>query len=438
MSKKFFSVMIFVVTMVILQCSFVYAASLKDPIEKVEITGIDYPYSTGSILDTTAKVTIQSRCVIDYLSWESTAGGLKRVKVTLIPYTYYYFTEETTATINGKTPDDIVLTDKGKLEVYYTFPKDSTSQLPNSAATLTHKITVYYTANGKITPNPIRAPHNKNFTVQIIPDEGYEVSDVLVDGYSEGAITEYTFKKVTDTHKIKAYFKPIEGYVPQENSGDVSENTSGDTTGDISGNTSGDVSGDNVEIKAMNFKDVSENDWFYNNVKFVFENGIFSGVSETEFNPNGNMTRGMMTKVLFNLSKEENNGHNIYNDVFEDDWYFDAVTWASNKNIVSGVGDNKFAPNDNITREQVCVILYNYAKTLDNFEDKNSSKERESIMDAIRYYDAADVSEYAISAIEWAVSSKILTGKTGGLIDPQGYATRAEIATMMTRFIKCI
>ncbi|MBQ9280488.1 MAG: hypothetical protein IJ215_05570 [Clostridia bacterium] len=200
----------------------VYAERKDTPIKKVEVYDIDYPYENGSVLDTSTKITDSSYSIVKDVSWENTGAGLYRVTVTVRPYIYYFYDENTTATLNGNNAE-VSINEDENLEITYTFPKDESVILPNSEASLKHAIMVYKPTNGTISPSTIRAPHNKNFTVQIIPDDGYRVKDVIVDGDSVGAVTEYTFRKVTETHKIRAVFEKIEN--DTNNHTDVSDST---------------------------------------------------------------------------------------------------------------------------------------------------------------------------------------------------------------------
>lgn len=188
-----------------------YALGIEyDVIPKVTVTGLKTPYNYTGILDTDVELSDDSRSVVNKVEWDLLSDGTYVATITVRPGIYVKYDETTTATVNGN-PASVRINDKNYLEITYVYP-DTTSPTEVNSSVMTHVITVYYTKNGKISPNPIRAPHGKHFTVQIIPDEGYEVEDVEVDGESVGAVTEYTFKKVKETHKIRASFKPIEGY----------------------------------------------------------------------------------------------------------------------------------------------------------------------------------------------------------------------------------
>ena len=183
-----------------------------DVIEKVTITGLETPYRYAGTLDTDVEITKDSNAAVNRVSWSQNSQGVYVATIRLRPAMYTQkFSDNVAATVNGKVADSTYVDNDGYLIVTYTYP-DTTSSTSVNSSVMTHVITVYYTSNGQILPKTIRAPHGQNFTVQIIPDEGYEVEDVIVDGVSEGPMEEYTFKKVKETHKIRATFKPIEGY----------------------------------------------------------------------------------------------------------------------------------------------------------------------------------------------------------------------------------
>lgn len=189
-----------------------YALGIQyDVIPKVTVTGLKTPYNYTGILDTEVDLSDDSRSVVNKVEWTRLDNGTYVVTITVRPGIYVKYDETTTATVNGNPADYVHINDKNYLEIVYTYP-DTTSPTEVNSSVMTHVITVYYTKNGRISPSTIRAPHGKHFTVQIIPDEGYEVKDVEVDGESVGAVTEYTFKKVKEPHKIRATFKQIEGY----------------------------------------------------------------------------------------------------------------------------------------------------------------------------------------------------------------------------------
>ncbi len=177
------------------------------------------------------------------------------------------------------------------------------------------------------------------------------------------------------------------------------------------------------------FSDINTKDWYYEAVKFANENGLMNGVSETEFTPNLEATRGMFVTILYRLEQEPAVSNLNFTDVASDEYYADAIAWASANGIVSGISNTEFAPNDNITREQMATILFRYA----TYKGMDAATLGENLGE---FVDNIKISDYAISALNWAVGANIITGKGNGMLDPLGNATRAEIATILMRFIE--
>ena len=186
---------------------------------------------------------------------------------------------------------------------------------------------------------------------------------------------------------------------------------------------------ENPNTGANPFTDVSEKDWFYSDVMFVYENGLMLGTSKALFSPHGTATRGMMATILWRMEgSPAPKGKNSFTDVEAGKWYADAITWTAENGIFAGYGKDKFGPDDPITREQLAAIFYRYAdyKGYDLTVKGNLDK----------FKDADKITDYAKTAMQWAVGSDLVKGKSGALLDPQDKATRAEIATMLHRFIE--
>ena len=186
---------------------------------------------------------------------------------------------------------------------------------------------------------------------------------------------------------------------------------------------------ENPNTGANPFTDVSEKDWFYGDVMFVYENGLMLGTSKTLFSPHGTATRGMMATILWRMEGSPvPKGKNSFTDVEAGKWYADAITWTAENSIFAGYGKDKFGPDDPITREQLAAIFYRYAdyKGYDLTVKGNLDK----------FKDADKITDYAKTAMQWAVGCSLVKGKSGNLLDPQGTATRAEIAAMLHRFIE--
>lgn len=179
-----------------------------------------------------------------------------------------------------------------------------------------------------------------------------------------------------------------------------------------------------VENRAASFGDVTDTSWFRNPVDFVTARGLFSGTSQSSFSPNQSMNRGMLATVLYRLAGEPTvSASSSFTDVSADQYYTNAVTWAAQNGIVSGIDANRFSPSAAITREQLATILYRYA-------DAPSAS---GSLD--RFQDASKVSDYAVTAMQWAVKKGVISGRGNGTLDPKGTATRAEVAQMLMNFV---
>lgn len=178
-----------------------------------------------------------------------------------------------------------------------------------------------------------------------------------------------------------------------------------------------------------NFSDVRPSDWYHDAVNYVCENGLMNGTSNTVFSPNDTTSRSMIVTILYRLAGSpdlpESNWGYPYADVDASAYYSTPVYWARMNDLVTGYSDTQFGPDDAITREQMAAILYRYADSLGIDTDTDFVPDK--------YYDFSDyqaVSRYATSAMSWCVNKGIVNGSNGKL-NPQGTATRAEVATML-------
>lgn len=176
------------------------------------------------------------------------------------------------------------------------------------------------------------------------------------------------------------------------------------------------------------FTDVSTSDWFYSDVMFVYENGLFSGTDSRSFSPNASMTRAMLVTVLYRLEGEPaGTGSSSFSDVCSGSYYEKAVAWAAANGIVTGTGSTSFSPDAKVTREQLAAILYRYAQY--KKQDTDAGAKLDS------FSDAGNVSGYASEALSWAVSEGLINGASGRLM-PKGDATRAQVAAILHRFVE--
>ena len=177
------------------------------------------------------------------------------------------------------------------------------------------------------------------------------------------------------------------------------------------------------------FADVKESDWFYAAVKYANENGLMNGTSTTTFAPNATLTRAMLVTILYRYAGEPAvTGQNPFSDVAAGQWYTDAIIWANANGIVEGYGGGLFGTDDNITREQLAVILYRFAQKMGLDVSKSANLSG--------YTDADSISDWALDAMKWANANGLINGRTTTTLEPGGTATRAEAATILMRFLE--
>ncbi len=180
-------------------------------------------------------------------------------------------------------------------------------------------------------------------------------------------------------------------------------------------------------VSGLPFGDVKTADWFYNDVKYVYEKGMMAGTAADVFAPNATTTRAMIVTILYRLEGSPAvTGTNAFADVPASQWYTDAVNWAAANQIVKGTSATTFAPNDSITREQMAAILYRYAQ----YKGYDVTKKA----DLSGYSDNGQVSAYAKDALAWANAAKLINGVTNTTLAPQGNATRAQVSAILHRF----
>lgn len=259
-------------------------------------------------------------------------------------------------------------------------------------------ITATSNRGGSISPSgtvKVASGGDKTFTFK--PKAGYELVDVLVDGQSVGVVGSYTFRNVKADHTIKAIFtSEAEEEVPP--------------------------------VWNNPFTDVSRSDWFYASVEYAVTNGLMEGTSSASFAPAAVTTRAEMVTILWRLAGEPDAKTDAGFRDLTQNWYTEAVNWAAENDIAEGVSSTKFAPGEYITREQLVTMLYRYAAYRGYDTSAYSSFNK--------FVDGDAVSGFAADALHWAVSENIILGKEGKRLDPQGAASRAEIAAIFARFMK--
>ena len=180
-------------------------------------------------------------------------------------------------------------------------------------------------------------------------------------------------------------------------------------------------------MKEFPFKDVTKEDnWSYDDIYYVWENGLMNGMDEDEFAPAATTTRAQFATVIYRMAGSPEVTKADYAKCrftdLKQEWYMDAVVWAFNEGVVKGTSDTTFSPDDQITREQMVAMLYRYAGA-----DAGEG-------DLSKITDAASISEYAQPAVAWAVQNGIVTGMPDGSFQPQGKATREQMAAIIARF----
>lgn len=226
--------------------------------------------------------------------------------------------------------------------------------------------------------------------------------------------------------------------LPGGNTGSGEQGSSGSSSGGGGGGGSFISSGTKKEDKSEaqeptqpenninNFADIKQDDWFYGDVMFVFDNKIMTGTSENEFSPYTTLNRAMMITILHRIDGDTSSYEtDVFSDVEKNSWYQNAVNWGYENKIVAGTSKNTFAPKNNLTREQLCVMLYNYTKHIGV---------KTEFADISSYSDNNSVSDWAKEAVSWAVQKKIVTGKGNNTLAPKDSATRAEAAAVIRRY----
>ena len=258
-----------------------------------------------------------------------------------------------------------------------------------------YKITVQPTENGTVTA-PTSAKQGTEVTLTPIPDEGFDVGTVTVTDRFGDAV------EVTANPDGTYTFTMPNGQVTVE------------------------VTFVESQPEPLPFTDVAEDDWFYDAVRYAYENGLMDGVGDNRFAPNSETTRAQLVTILYRLEGEPAvSGDLPFTDVEAGTWYTNAVLWAAQNGIVNGVTDTTFAPGDDLTRQQLVTILYRYAEA--------KGCDVSASADLSGYPDAGQVQDYAQPTMAWAVAEGIVEGMDGNL-NPAGNASRAQIATILMRF----
>ena len=259
----------------------------------------------------------------------------------------------------------------------------------------TYPPNILETEHGTVTVSPARPHQGDRVTITTQPDEGYKLGEITVTRPNGQKVTltpagdgKYTFTQPGVKVTIDVTF------VPEE----------------------------------WPFVDVAESDWFFQAVKYVFERGIMVGTSDTTFEPQSSVTRGQVVQMLYNLEGQPTvTGEDGFTDVQSKDWWYNAVVWASQNEVVSGYGDGTFQPKRNISRQEFAQMLFNYAK----FKGYDLT----ATGDLTKFPDGGDVAGWAETAMQWANGNELINGHADtGKLDPLGTTVRAQAASILTKF----
>lgn len=311
-------------------------------------------------------------------------------------------------TFDGWTSEDgVTFANAGSVQTTFTMPDKAVTVTANwkkkssggggssSSSKDYFTITANARTGGSISPSgSVRVREGMDKTFTITPDSGYYIFNVLIDGKSIGAVTSYTFDDVQKKHTIEAVFAK-----------------------------------DNPDTGVDNpFTDVRQGDWFYDAIFYAVENGLMSGMGNSIFSPNSPLNREMLAEILWNLEGNPTPEDVApFLDVTSDKYYAKAIAWANENGIVAGYGNGTYGVGDFITREQFATILYHYAQ----FKGYDTTQGGMAVRE---FSDYEDISDYAKSAMAWAVNADIMGGMDDGTLMPQGKATRAEAATILMNF----
>lgn len=282
---------------------------------------------------------------------------------------------------------------------------------------------VYYAKGSAYSPLPL--PVKEGFTFA-----GWKITRIGYDDLIGGIVTIDT--KVEKNVELTAQWVPVGTDVPNSNKLHGVNNSNNNTVPEVPNTEPEEKPTVNIPAAAQPFKDVHTNSWFRDNVVYVYEQGYMKGTDDVTFNPNGQLTRGMMVTVLYRMdgeSKVEKREHG-FTDVADGRYYSDAVAWAKENGIVKGMSDTEFAPDDPVSRQQAVTIFYRYCV---DYKKADGSKMAE--LDV--FPDGGEVKSWALGGMKWAVANGVITGTSvsGGevILDVNSVLSRAQCAALIQR-----
>lgn len=334
---------------------------------------------------------------------------------------------------------DATISETAKEENVETLPENKTGVAFYFNDKTAKTVTVQWVAEGEGDNTPIYKPIT--FSVDLSGVAYYQAPSHGGSGSSGGsASTTYTLtfetnggNAISKVTKNKGTSIDLAQYAPTK-SGATFEGWYADkgltkkiTSVKLDANTTVYAKWTEAPVSGLPFGDVKSADWFYNDVKYVYEKGMMAGTAADVFAPNATTTRAMIVTILYRLEGSPAvTGTSAFVDVPAGQWYTDAVNWAAANQIVKGTSATTFAPNDSITREQMAAILYRYAQ----YKGYDVTKKA----DLSGYSDNSQVSAYAKDALAWANAAKLINGVTNTTLAPQGNATRAQVSAILHRF----
>ena len=288
---------------------------------------------------------------------------------------------------------------------------------------------------GRISPSGSSVIQGGSRTFTITAENGYCISDVLVDGTSVGVVSSYTFSNVTAAHTLRAVFARTSG-LPYYLDGNRNKVFIGFST-DKSGAMKYIAPEGNVILFAQNPKDFTDisGHWAKSNIDFVTQREIFVGTASNTFSPDEGMTRAMFAAVIGRLYERSygiltGRSEPVFTDVDYDSYYGKYVSWAFQNKIMNGTGEGVFKPDREITREETAAILYRFAIYL-KASDRVGG-------DTLSYPDASEIDAWAQEAVLYCQQTGIITGRDNGNFAPKETATRGEVTAILKRFVETV
>lgn len=363
--------------------------TLKKATHTVEVKQSGGSSSGGSAVSSSYSLSVSPDIIHGTVSLSKTSAA----KGTSITITVHPESRYTLDKIEVRDSNGDLLSLKGSGNQYsFTMPGSNVTVYASFTRN-GYTVKAASTENGTIQLSTDRAEKDETVTVSLLPDGGCIAQGVTVVDETGQQIevrssgTEYSFIMPDCSVTVQAQF-----------------------------------------IRVLPFLDVYADQWYWDQICYIYENKIMVGTSETLFQPDMTTTRGMVATTLYHMAgSPETSENTIFNDVSPEHYYAVPVIWAHENQIAAGYGSGKFGPNDGVTREQLAVMLYRYA----SYAGLNTAGTSTALD---KFSDKAEISSYAVQAMTWACGSGLLDGYGDGTLKPNGLLTRAELATVLMQF----